>query len=73
MTVRDLLGELFPDAESAPGFGVRGRPGWSPGRSAALTAASGLVVAARMYETPARAGPDKPYRITRRRPGRSTG
>ena len=34
VVVRDRLGELFPDAEFAPGFGVRGRPGWSPGRLA---------------------------------------
>jgi transposase len=37
VTVRDRLGELFPDAEFAPGFGVRGRPGWSPGRLALVT------------------------------------
>ena len=30
-------GRLFPDAEFAPGFGVRGRPGWSPGRLALVT------------------------------------
>jgi transposase len=35
--VRDRLGELFRDAEFAPGFGVRGRPGWSPGRLALVT------------------------------------
>src|SRR6185369_2162126 len=35
--VRDRLGELFPDAEFAPAFGVRGRPGWSPGRLALVT------------------------------------
>ena len=27
VTVRDRLGEVFPDAEFAAGFGVRGRPG----------------------------------------------
>ncbi|MCA1671395.1 MAG: transposase [Actinobacteria bacterium] len=37
VTVRDRLGEVFPDAEFAPGFGVRGRPGWSPGRLALVT------------------------------------
>jgi transposase len=37
VAVRDRLGELFPDAEFAPGFGVRGRPGWSPGRLALVT------------------------------------
>jgi transposase len=37
VTVRDRLGELFPDAEFAPAFGVRGRPGWSPGRLALVT------------------------------------
>ena len=37
VTVRDRLGELFPDAEFAPRFGVRGRPGWSPGRLALVT------------------------------------
>jgi transposase len=35
--VRDRLGELFPDAEFAAGFGERGRPGWSPGRLALVT------------------------------------
>ena len=35
--VRDRLGELFPDGEFAAGFGVRGRPGWSPGRLALVT------------------------------------
>jgi transposase len=37
VVVRDRLGELFPDAEFAPGFGTRGRPGWSPGRLALVT------------------------------------
>jgi len=37
VTVRDRLGELFPDAEFALAFGVRGRPGWSPGRLALVT------------------------------------
>ncbi|MGH3565805.1 MAG: transposase [Pseudonocardia sp.] len=37
VTVRDRLGELFPDAEFAAAFGVRGRPGWSPGRLALVT------------------------------------
>ncbi len=37
VVVRDRLGELFPDAEFAPAFGVRGRPGWSPGRLALVT------------------------------------
>jgi len=37
VTVRDRLGELFPDAEFAPAFGIRGRPGWSPGRLALVT------------------------------------
>jgi len=37
VTVRDRLGELFPDAEFASAFGVRGRPGWSPGRLALVT------------------------------------
>ena len=37
VTVRDRLGEVFPDAEFAAGFGVRGRPGWSPGRLALVT------------------------------------
>lgn len=35
--VRDRLGELFPDEEFAAAFGVRGRPGWSPGRLALVT------------------------------------
>lgn len=37
VSVRDRLGEVFPDAEFAPAFGVRGRPGWSPGRLALVT------------------------------------
>jgi transposase len=37
VVVRDRLGELFPDAEFAAAFGVRGRPGWSPGRLALVT------------------------------------
>ncbi len=37
VTVRDRLGELFPDAEFATAFGVRGRPGFSPGRLALVT------------------------------------
>jgi transposase len=35
--IRDQLGEVFPDAEFEPAFGVRGRPGWSPGRLALVT------------------------------------
>jgi len=38
MRVRDGLGELFADAEFAEAFGRRGRPGWSPGRLAMVTA-----------------------------------
>src|SRR4051812_8567309 len=37
VVIRDRLGELFPDAEFAAAFGVRGRPGWSPGRLALVT------------------------------------
>lgn len=37
VTVRDRLGELFPDEQFAEAFGVRGRPGWSPGRLALVT------------------------------------
>ena len=37
VTIRDRLGELFPDAEFAAAFGARGRPGWSPGRLALVT------------------------------------
>ncbi|MGW1711057.1 transposase [Streptomyces sp. NPDC002206] len=37
MQVRDRLGELFCDAEFARAFGVRGKPGWSPGRLALVT------------------------------------
>lgn len=35
--IRDRLGELFSDVEFAAGFGIRGRPGWSPGRLALVT------------------------------------
>ncbi|MFI5775287.1 IS1182 family transposase [Streptomyces sp. NPDC051658] len=37
MRVRDELGELFADAEFAEAFGIRGRPGWSPGQLALVT------------------------------------
>jgi transposase len=37
VTVRDRLGELFPDAEFATAFGQRGKPGWAPGRLALVT------------------------------------
>jgi transposase len=37
VAVRDQLGELFADELFASGFGVRGRPGWSPGRLALVT------------------------------------
>src|SRR5215510_5868209 len=37
VVVRDELGELFADAEFAQAFAVRGQPGWSPGRLAAIT------------------------------------
>jgi transposase len=37
VTIRDRLGELFPDREFAAAFGGRGRPGWSPGRLALVT------------------------------------
>jgi IS5 family transposase len=37
VAVRDQLGELFADVEFAGAFGVRGRPGWPPGRLALVT------------------------------------
>src|SRR6266550_2221743 len=37
VAARDHLGELFADEQFARGFGVRGRPGWSPGRLALVT------------------------------------
>jgi transposase len=37
VVVRDRLGELFADEEFGGAFGVRGRPGWSPGRLALIT------------------------------------
>ncbi|WP_322762167.1 transposase [Frankia sp. Cr2] len=37
MRVRDEPGGLFADARFAAAFGVRGRPGWSPGRLALVT------------------------------------
>ena len=37
VVVRDELDELFADAEFAEAFGVRGKPGWSPGRLAMIT------------------------------------
>src|SRR5689334_4239053 len=38
VVIRDRLGELFADAEFADAFGTRGKPGWSPGRLALVTA-----------------------------------
>ncbi|MED7828633.1 hypothetical protein VXC91_44085, partial [Streptomyces chiangmaiensis] len=35
--VCDRLGEVFPDAAFADGFGRAGKPGWSPGRLALVT------------------------------------
>jgi transposase len=37
VVVRDELDELFADAEFAEAFGIRGKPGWSPGRLAMIT------------------------------------
>jgi Transposase domain (DUF772) len=37
MRIRDELGEVFADAAFAEAFGVRGKPGWSPGRLALVT------------------------------------
>jgi hypothetical protein len=38
VVIRDELGEVFTDEVFTAGFGVRGRPGWSPGRLALVTA-----------------------------------
>jgi transposase len=38
VVIRDELGEVFTDEGFAAAFGVRGRPGWSPGRLALVTA-----------------------------------
>jgi transposase len=35
--IRDMLGEVFPDEGFAQTFGVRGRPGYSPGRLALVS------------------------------------
>jgi len=37
VVIRDELGELFADEAFAAAFGVRGRPGWSPGRLVLVT------------------------------------
>jgi transposase len=37
VAVRDQLGELFADVQFAGAFGVRGKPGWPPGRLALIT------------------------------------
>ena len=37
VVIRDELGELFADCEFAEAFGVRGKPGWSPGRLVMIT------------------------------------
>ena len=37
VAVRDMLGEVFPDEGFVSGFGVRGRPGYSPGRLALVS------------------------------------
>jgi transposase len=38
VVIRDELGELFTDEAFSEAFGERGRPGWSPGRLALVTA-----------------------------------
>jgi transposase len=38
VVIRDELGEVFADEAFAAAFGVRGRPGWSPGRLVLVTA-----------------------------------
>jgi len=38
VVIRDEMGELFADEQFAAAFGVRGRPGWSPGRLVLVTA-----------------------------------
>jgi transposase len=38
MRVRDELGELFADVDFAEAFASQGKPGWSPGRLAMVTA-----------------------------------
>jgi hypothetical protein len=40
MRVRDELGEVFADGAFIDAFGVRGRPGISPGQSALVTVPS---------------------------------
>jgi transposase len=37
VVIRDELGDLFADEAFAVAFGVRGRPGWAPGRLAMVT------------------------------------
>lgn len=37
VVIRDELGELYADEQFAAAFGVRGRPGWSPGRLMLVT------------------------------------
>jgi transposase len=37
VVIRDELGELYADGAFAAAFGVRGRPGWSPGRLMLVT------------------------------------
>lgn len=37
VVIRDELGELYADAAFIAAFGVRGRPGWSPGRLMLVT------------------------------------
>lgn len=37
VSVRDMLGEVFPDEGFVSAFGVRGRPGYSPGRLALVS------------------------------------
>ena len=37
VVIRDELGEVYADAAFTAAFGVRGRPGWSPGRLMLVT------------------------------------
>lgn len=38
VAIGDQLGELFADDQFVGAFAVRGKPGWSPGRLALVTA-----------------------------------
>ena len=60
VVIRDELGELYADEQFAAAFGVRGRPGWSPGRLMLVTV---LQFAEHLTDRQAARGGTHPHRL----------